>query len=348
MKQIVVRRPGGFSRLKLETRPEPEPGPGEVVVDTRAIGVNYADCIARMGLYKSAREFVGWPLTPGFEFAGVVSALGSGVTGFALGMPVLGVTRFGAYSERVLVSSGQLLPLPSGIGFEQAGALPVAFLTAWYALFELGNARQGTTVLVHSAAGGVGSALCQLARGAGARVLGVVGSPDKREHALSHGATRVIDKSQEALWPAAKEFAPDGFDLVLDANGASTLRQGFEHLAPMGRLVIYGFASMMSHGGVPNPLRLLIQYLRTPRFNPLDMIDRNVAVFAFNLSYLFRELALYRSTMTEILRRIAAGELQLPVVRSYPLAEAAAAHQALQSGKTRGKLVLIPGEPRPG
>jgi NADPH:quinone reductase-like Zn-dependent oxidoreductase len=210
-------------------------------------------------------------------------------------------------------------------------------------LFELGNARQGTTVLVHSAAGGVGSAICQLARSAGARVLGVVGSAHKREHALSQGALAVIDKSREALWPAAERFAPNGFDLVLDANGASTLRQGFEHLAPMGRLVIYGFTSMMSHGGMPNPLRLLIQYLRTPRFNPLEMIDRNVAVFAFNLSYLFQELGLYRRTMSELLRRLEAGEISPLAVTPYSLTDAAAAHRALQSGSTQAKLVLIPG-----
>jgi NADPH:quinone reductase-like Zn-dependent oxidoreductase len=342
MNKIVIQRPGGFSRLRLEAVPEPEPGPGEVVVDTRGIGVNYADCIARMGLYKSAREFVGWPLTPGFEFSGVVSAVGAGVTEFAVGTAVLGVTRFGAYSERVVVPSGQLFRKPEALDFEQAGAFPVAFLTAWYALIELGNAREGSTVLVHSAAGGVGSALCQLARGAGARVLGVVGSPHKVEHALTQGAERVIDKSKEDLWAAAREFAPKGFDLVLDANGASTLRQGFEQLAPMGRLIVYGFASMMSHGGFPNPLRLLISYLRTPRFNPLEMVDRNVAVFAFNLSYLFEQNEIYRRTMSELLRRVDARELTPLPVERHPLADAGVAHQLLQSGRTLGKLVLVP------
>ena len=342
MKKIVVRRPGGFSRLRLEDCAEPEAGPGQVVVETRAIGVNYADCVARMGLYKSARQFVGWPLTPGFEFAGVVTAIGTGVTTLTPGTRVMGVTRFGAYAERLAVSSELVFPLPDSVSFERAGAFPVAFLTAWYALFELGNARAGTTVLVHSAAGGVGSAACQLARDAGARVLGVVGSAHKREHALSQGALEVVDKAREPLWQAAAKFAPDGFDLVLDANGASTLRKGFEHLAPMGRLIIYGFSSMMSHGGVANPLRLLIQYLRTPRFHPLEMIDRNVAVFAFNLSYLFEKHELYRKVMLELLRKVAAREIAPLAVTPYALADAPAAHAALQSGRTLGKLVLVP------
>jgi NADPH:quinone reductase-like Zn-dependent oxidoreductase len=343
MNKIVIRRPGGFERMKLEAFPDPEPGTGEVLVRTRGIGVNYADCIARMGLYKSANQFVGWPLTPGFEFSGEVLAVGASVTDFAPGNRVLGVSRFGAYSDRIVVHSSQLVPLPAGLSFEQAGGFQVAFLTAWYGLVVLGAAREGSTVLVHSAAGGVGSALCQLGRSIGARVLGVVGSSDKVSYALAQGAAHVIDKSATPDFSAlAREFSPRGFDLVLDANGASTLRKSFELLAPMGRLVAYGFASMISRRGMPNPFRLLVQYLRTPRFNPLEMVDRNVAVFAFNLSYLFDESAMYRSTMTELLKLLSAGKIEaLPVV-THPLAEAGAAHRALQSGRTTGKLVLVP------
>jgi NADPH:quinone reductase-like Zn-dependent oxidoreductase len=342
MNKIVIRRPGGFSRMQLEDCAEPAPGPGEVAVVTRAIGVNYADCIARMGLYKSANEFVGWPLTPGFEFSGVVEATGAGVMDLPAGTRVFGVTRFGAYSERVVVPRSHLFVIPEALSFEQAGTIPVAFLTAWYALFELGNARAGSTVLVHSAAGGVGSALCQLAQSAGARVAGVVGSSHKVEHAKAQGAELVIDKSRSALWPAARAFAPNGFDVVLDANGAETLRKSFEHLAPMGRLVVYGFHTMMSRGSFMNPLRLLVQYLRTPRFNPLEMVDRNVAVFAFNLSYLFSELSLYERTITALLERFADGRLSPLPVTTHPLAAAGDAHRALQSGRTLGKLALVP------
>jgi NADPH:quinone reductase-like Zn-dependent oxidoreductase len=342
MNKIVIRSPGGFSRMRLEPCPEPSPGPDEVAVATRAIGVNYADCVARMGLYKSANEFVGWPLTPGFEFSGTVAATGSEVNDLTVGTRVFGVTRFGAYSERVVVPRSHLFEIPPRMSFEQAGTLPVAFLTAWYGLFELGNARNGSTVLVHSAAGGVGSALCQLARSAGARVLGVVGSPHKVDHARAQGAELVIDKSRTPLWPAARAFAPRGFDVVLDANGADTLRQSFDHLAPMGRLVVYGFHSMMSRGSIFNPLRLLVQYLRTPRFNPLEMVDRNVAVFAFNLSYLFAELPMFRKTMAALLEHVADGRISPLPVTTHPLAEAGNAHRALQSGSTLGKLALLP------
>lgn len=342
MNKIVVHRPGGFGQLKLETHASPTPKEGEVRVETRAVGVNYADCIVRLGLYKSAKQFIGWPITPGFEFAGTVSALGPGVREFSVGDPVFGVSLFGAYASELVTRAGFVRRLPAGLTMTQAATFPVAFLTAWYALRELGRVQPGATVLVHSAAGGVGSALCQLARAHGARALAVVGSAHKVEHARSQGASAVVDKSREPLWQRARDFAPAGFDAVFDANGAETLRQSYAHLKPMGRLVIYGFHTMMSHGGIPNPFKLLWQYLRTPRFNPLDMVDRNAAVLAFNLSYLFEQVALYRAALDELVEQLERGDLKPLPVAEYPLARAADAHRQIQSGKTLGKLALIP------
>lgn len=311
-------------------------------VSTRAVGVNFADCVVRMGLYKSAREFVGWPITPGFEFAGVVSELGEGVSDLTIGDAVFGVVRFGAYSSEVVARREFVRKLPRELDFTQAATFPVAFLTAWYALFVLGSLQAGQRVLVHSAAGGVGSALCQLARASGAEVLGVVGSAHKVDDAREHGATRVVDKRREPLWEAAREFAPRGFDLVLDANGVETLGHSYRHLAPAGRLVIYGFHTMLSHGGFPNPLKLLVQYLRTPRFNPLDMVDRNASVLAFNLSYLFEHTSLFHAAMDDLVKRLENGAIRPLAVSEHRLADASTAQRALQSGKTTGKLALIP------
>jgi len=342
MNKIVVHRPGGFAQLKLETHPSPEPAAGELRVSTRAIGVNYADCIVRLGLYKSARDFVGWPITPGFEFAGVVSALGPGVSNFSVGDPVFGVSLFGAYASELLAKSAFVRRIPEGIGMTEAATFPVAFLTAWYALHELARVGKGQRVLVHSAAGGVGSALCQLARAQGALALGVVGSAHKVAHAEAQGASVVVDKSREQLWQRAREFAPGGFDAAFDANGADTLRQSFSHLRPMGRLVVYGFHSMMSHGGIPNPLRLVWQYLRTPRFNPLEMVDRNAAVLAFNLSYLFEQVALFQTAMDDLVQKLESKAIQPLPAQQHALARVADAHREIQSGRTVGKLALIP------
>lgn len=343
MNKIVVHRPGGFGQLKLETHTSPTPREDEVRVATQAVGVNYADCIVRLGLYKSAKQFVGWPITPGFEFAGHVSAIGGSVTEFSVGDPVFGVSLFGGYASELVTKAAFVRRLPAGLTMTQAATFPVAFLTAWYALRELGRVQRGASVLVHSAAGGVGSALCQLARAHGARALAVVGSAHKLEHAAAQGADAVVDKSREPLWRRAREFAPGGFDAVFDANGAETLRHSYAHLKPMGRLVIYGFHTMMSHGGIPNPFKLLWQYLRTPRFNPLDMVDRNAAVLAFNLSYLFEHVSLYRTAMDELALQLDQGVLKPLPVTEFPLARAGDAHRQIQSGRTLGKIALLPG-----
>jgi NADPH:quinone reductase-like Zn-dependent oxidoreductase len=196
--------------------------------------------------------------------------------------------------------------------------------------------------LVHSAAGGVGAVVCQLARAAGADVLGVVGTQDKVEFAARFGATRVVAKREQDLWAEARRFAPQGFQAIFDPNGPETLARSYEHLAPMGRLVIYGFHTMLNHGGIPNPFKLLLGWLRTPHFNPLEMVNRNVTVSAFNLSYLFDRADLYRGAMQDLQNRLAMGTLRPLDYTTFPLDRAADAHRSLQSGRTVGKLVLVP------
>lgn len=341
MQRIVIHRPGSHERLRLETQPDPIPGEGQVLIGVRHAGVNYADCVIRMGLYASARQLVGWPITPGFEVAGEVLACGAGVTQFRPGMRVLGVTLFNGYATRLVLPSAQVFEIPQGLDTAQAAALPTVFLTAWFALHELALLRPGERVLVHSAAGGVGSAALQLARCAGAEVIAVVGAPHKVAIARELGANHVIDKSCEPLWPTAARIAPQGFDVILDANGVSTLRHSYQHLAPLGRLVVYGFHSMLpKQGGRPFWPGLAWDWLRTPRFNPLDMTTRNRSVLAFNLSFLSTRQDRLLPAMHEILAGFARGELRCPPLEIYPLARVADAHRALESGQTVGKLVL--------
>jgi NADPH:quinone reductase-like Zn-dependent oxidoreductase len=342
-RRVVIHRPGGHERLTIESFPVPKPGAGEVVVATEAIGVNYADCVVRMGLYASAKKYVGWPITPGFEFAGTVHAVGEGVTDLEPGARVLGVTRFGGYATHVKVPRHQLFGMPTKLDVFQAAGFPSVFMTAYFGLIELAHPHEGATVLVHSAAGGVGSALLQLGRIAGCRMVGVVGSGHKVEAARAMGAEVVIDKSREELWAAAERASPGGYDVVLDANGVSTLRQSYRHLAPTGRLVIYGFHSMMPRqGGRPNWLKLAWDWLRTPRFDPLSMTGDNKSVLAFNLSYLFEKRDLLEVPMRKMLTWVEEGRITpLPVAR-FALDRVADAHRALESGTTVGKLVLVP------
>lgn len=343
MRKVVIAAPGGYERLGVVEEPDPQPGPGEVRIAVRAIGVNYADCVVRMGLYQSAREFVGWPITPGFEVAGVIDALGEGVTEHEVGAEVVAVTRFGGYASSLCVPAHQAFARPGGVPLEQAAGIPTVFLTAWYALHALAHARAGETVLVHSAAGGVGGALCQFARIAGCRVIGVVGASHKTEAARAAGAEIVIDKSREDPWRAVAAAAPGGVDVACDANGPETLRRSYKHLAPGGRLVVYGFHTMLPRtGGKPNLVRLAINYLRTPWFSPLALTNENRGVLGFNLSYMFHRADLLREGMAAILGGFAQGTLRPPPVTTYALARVAEAHRALESGQTVGKLVLLP------
>lgn len=225
MRRVTIPRAGSYETLLFETVADPVPRAGEVVVESEAIGVNYADCLVRMGLYESAKTYVGWPITPGFEVSGRVVALGEGVTDLPVGTRVMAVTRFGGYATHVVVPRDQVFRVPSTFDAKQAAAFPAVAITAYYALFDLANVRAGWKVLVHSAGGGVGCSLVQLARIAGCEVVGVVGTPGKVATVKELGATHVIDKSSVDLWAEARRFAPGGYDVVLDANGVETLGQ---------------------------------------------------------------------------------------------------------------------------
>ncbi len=341
MRKIVIHKPGGHDRLQIEEHPAPEPAAGEVAIEVEAVGVNYADCMVRMGLYKSARDYVGWPVCPGFEIAGRVAQAGPGAGDLAIGDRVFALTRFDAYATHAVLPRRQVFAVPESLSLEQAAGFPCVFLTAYYALEMLANPRGGEAMLVHSAAGGVGGALVQLGKVAGCRVVGVVGGSHKVETARAFGADEVIDKSRQDLWPEARRHAPEGYHFVFDANGVATLRQSYRHLASPGKLVIYGFHSMLRRGrDRPSWSKLLIDWLRTPRFDPLRMTNANRSVLAFNLSYLFAELELLQEVMADLLGWLETGAIVPPPVEAYAFEDVARAHRAIESGRTVGKLVL--------
>lgn len=342
--RVVVHAPGSYERLRLERWSVPAPRSREVQIEVRAIGVNYADCVVRMGLYDSARRFVGWPITPGFEVSGVISAVGDEVEGLCVGQAVLAVTRFGGYSTHVVVPAEQAFALPSSFDFAQGAGFAAVFMTAWYALFALAHPRSDDRGLVHSAAGGVGGALLQLLRMKGCHVVGVVGAPHKVKIAREQGADVVIDKSAEDLWSTAVHHAPWGYHIILDANGAATLKESYQHLGSPGKLVVYGFHTMLPRkGGRPRLLQLVRGWLRTPRFDPLKLTGDNHSVLAFNLSYLFSdERRVMTEAMTQLLGWVEEGHLVAPHVTRFRFDQVADAHRALESGQTVGKLILEP------
>lgn len=342
MKKIVIHKPGGYRQLVIEEHAELHPGPDEVLIDVTAIGINFADCVTRMGLYASAKHYVGYPITPGFEVSGIIRACGAEATSFSPGTPVIAITRFGGYATQLAVKQEQVFPLPGLLTLAAGAGLPAVSMTAWFALLQLAHAQTGNTILVHSAAGGVGSMLVQLGKLAGCRVVGIVGAPHKTATVTALGADAVIDKSTQDLWAEAERLAPQGYDIILDANGAATLKQSYRHLAAVGKLVVYGFHGMLrTHHGVPGKLRLAWDYLRTPRFSPFDLTTKNRSILGFNLSFLFDRTITLQQGMKQILQWLEAGELQPPAVTTYPLEAVADAHRALESGQTTGKLVLL-------
>ncbi|HVB84608.1 MAG TPA: zinc-binding dehydrogenase [Rhodanobacteraceae bacterium] len=342
MRRIVIDRPGGYDRLRLVEEPDPSPAAGEVLIDVDAAGVNYADSIVRMGLYASANKLHGYPITPGFEVAGRVIALGADVHDFAMADRVVALTLFGGYSSRLRVPADQVFALPTALNAMHAAGLPTVFLTAWFMTTQQVLPRPGDIWLVHSAAGGVGSALCQLGRLAGCRVIGVVGATHKIAHAAAMGATMVIDKSVQDPWCEVRRLAPEGCQAIFDANGVSTLARSYAHLAVAGKLCVYGFASMLPRNGRLNWLALARDWLRTPRFNPLDMTRFNRSVLACNLSFLAAEAPRLAEGMRWLLERFADRRLQPLPVQTFTLAQAADAQRRIESGQSVGKLVLIP------
>ncbi len=342
-RKVVIHKAGSYDRLKIEPIDTPSPSPSEVVIDVKAIGINYADVIVRMGLYQSAKDLVGWPITPGFEVSGVITQVGKDVSKFAVGDEVIAVTLFNGYSSVLAVEEKYVFEKPESLSFAQAAGLPAVMMTAWFALFELAHPRPGAKLLVHSAAGGVGTSLVQLGKIADCEIVGVVGGTHKVETALSVGCDVVIDKSKQDLWAEAEKHAPEGYDVICDANGVATLKDSYDHLRRAGKLVVYGFSTMMPKtGGKPNWLKLISGFLRTPRFNPLDLTTDSKSVLAFNLSYLFDRTDMLEAFVSDLQGWLEAGQIKAPPTTEYSLEDVAKAHADIESGTTVGKLILVP------
>lgn len=341
MKKVVIHKPGSYDQLAFETGAVPDPGDREVLIEVAASGVNFADCCVRLGVYASAAKYVGWPITPGFEVCGTILKVGKNVRSFSVNQKVIALTRFGGYASHIAIPEAQVFPLPASMSEQEGAAIPAIFLTAYYAMHELAHPRKGAHLLVHSAAGGVGSSLVQLGKAVGCQVTGVVGSTHKIQAVKALGADHIIDKSKEELWENAERYSPEGYQVIFDANGPETLKKSYQHLAPGGKLVVYGFHSMLKKGkGSLDWLRIIWGYLTTPRFNPLNMTGDNHSVLAFNLSYLFDQNWMLQEGMHHILSLYEQKKITPPSITAYPVEKVAEAHRDLESGKTIGKLVL--------
>lgn len=340
-------RAGSLDRLTRRSEDLPDPRPGEARVAVKAIGLNFADIFACLGLYSATPK---GSFVPGLEFAGVVEAVAPAVSGDAVpsairpGDAVAGLTRFGGYATAINVPVAYLRPIRSGWSFAQAAAYPVQGLTAWYGLLGLGALERGDVVLLQSAAGGVGLNALSILAALDARVIAVVGRAAKREWLVEHrglAPAQVIVRERRgfgaALDCALAAAGADGFDLVFDAVAGPFLQPAYARLRPAGRLVVYGAADFMPHRARANYLRLALQYLRRPRIDPLRMMSDNRSVMGFNLIWLWDRVDSLAASLDELDKLIIAPPL---VGRRFPFADVHAAWRYLQSGESIGKIVL--------
>jgi synaptic vesicle membrane protein VAT-1 len=342
-----IGRAGALNRLRRQTETLVEPGPGQARVAVRAVGLNFADLFACLGLYSATPA---GPFVPGLEFAGVVEALGPPAAGGMAhcgprpGDRVIGLTRFGAYATALNLDLRYLTPIPPAWSFAEAAAFPVQALTAWYALVELGAVESGDAVLVHSAAGGVGLNALAILAGKGARVVATVGRPAKRDFLVAHcGLTpeQVIVRDRRGfgrqLDRALAALDLDGFDLALDAVAGPFFRPAYDRLRPEGRIVLYGAADLMPRRARPNYLRLAFRYLCRPRIDPLRMIAENRSVMGFNLIWLWEQADRLPRAYDQLAPLMATPP---HIGRRFGFEGAPAALRHLQSGESIGKVVL--------
>jgi len=319
---VAVHATGGPEVLSLEDRTIGAPGPGEVRIRQTAIGLNFIDTYQRSGLYPLPLPFVA-----GNEAAGVVTALGEGVSEVKVGDRVCYQGALGAYAEERLVPAARLVPIPEGVDDRTAAAVLLKGLTAYYLLFKTWPVRKGETILWHAAAGGTGLIATQWAKAIGATVIGTAGGPDKVAVAGAHGCDHVIDYRAEAFAPRVRELTGGrGVDVVYDGVGKATFEGSIDSLRPRGLLVSFGNASGVV--GIPD----------------ITLLSRKGSLYVTRPTgtHYFVERSDLLEGARALFGAIESGAIRAEIGRTFPLAEAAEAHRALEARQTTGSVVLLP------
>jgi NADPH:quinone reductase-like Zn-dependent oxidoreductase len=336
MRAVVISRHGGPEVLQVREAPMVEPVAGDIRIAVRAAGVNFADVLARMGLYPDAPKP---PVVVGYEVAGIVDAVGPGVVDFRPGDRVLALTRFGGYATHVVTPAAFAAHTPDALDDASAAAVPVTYLTAGVALDHMAHVTAGETVLIHGAGGGVGIAATQIARLRGARVIGTA-SATKHAAIRAFGVEHAVDYRTTDVGAEVRRLTGGrGVDVVLDPIGGRSFAASYRVLAPLGRLVMYGVSSI-----APGERRSWWHALRTivtlPAFRPMSLMNRNRGVFGLNMGHLWTERDRLAKQMASVMDDMRAGRLRPIVARTFPLEQTADAHRFIQSRQNIGKVVL--------
>ncbi|HWX75233.1 MAG TPA: medium chain dehydrogenase/reductase family protein [Solirubrobacteraceae bacterium] len=332
MRAVVITKHGPPGVLQVQERPDPELASDEVRIDVAAAGINFADVLARIGLYPDAPKP---PCVIGYEVAGTVLEVGPEVSGLSPGERVLAATKFGGYASQVTVPAADAMPLPEGLTFEQGAAIPVNYATAWAALIGYGSLRPGERVLIHSAGGGVGIAATQIAKRAGAEVYGTA-SPSKHERCTELGVDHALDYTR-AGW----ESGLPEFDLILDAIGGKSFRRSYSQLRAGGRLVAFGASAVMS-GQRRNLVTALRAVARMPRFNMIKQMSESKAVIGLNMLTLWKDRHSLEPWIEPLRALLDDGTVAPVIAGTFSFEEAGAAHTMITERRNLGKVVLVP------
>jgi NADPH:quinone reductase-like Zn-dependent oxidoreductase len=337
MRALVLTKHGPPDEaLAVQERPDPPVGPRQVRIRVHAAGLNFADVLARVGLYPDAPKP---PAVLGYEAAGEVESVGPGADGFQPGQRVVAGTRFNGFAELVTADVSNVLPIPDRLSFEEAAAVPVVFGTAYAAVVLLSAVRPGETVLVHAAAGGVGIAAVQIARDRGAEVIGTA-SAAKHDAVREQGAAHVIDyRSQDVQAEVNRLTGGKGVDVVLDALGS--FRESYKLLRPGGRMVMYG-ASQLLTGDKRNIVKTLRAVATMPRFSAIKLMNDNRSVMGLNMLHWWDERGSLEELIGPLNDLLDRGVIEPVVAEVFPFDRAADAHRYIQERKNVGKVVLTP------
>ncbi len=337
MRALVITEHGPPDVMRVQERPDPEPGPGEVRVRVRAAGVNFADLLARVGLYPDAPKP---PCVVGYEIAGDVDALGEGVEGIEVGQRVMGGSRFGGYAQLAVTTAEALVPLPDGWSYAEGAALPVTYATAYAGLIRYGGLREGERVLIQAAAGGVGIAATHVAKLTGAEVYGTA-SPAKHDAIRSFGVDHPIDYRTHDVVDEVRRVSGEKqpLDLALDAIGGRSFKQSFSLLRAGGRLVCFG-ASEVQAGERRSPLRAMRVVAQMPRFNPMKLMSDSRSVIGLNMLRLWDAKGSLRDYTEPLRAWLDAGAIRPVLAREFRLDDGAEAHRFVHERKNVGKVVL--------
>ncbi len=333
-KSYLISKTGSLNNLKLVTEEIEKPKDNEVCIEVKAIGLNFADVFTILGLYKAApkENFI-----PGIEFSGVIIDKGKDVEGFVVNDKVIGSIRFGSYTTHLNLDYRYIIKQPEGWTFEEGASFIVQALTAYYALIPLGQLKQKETVLIHSAAGGVGIYANRIAKKYSAFTIGTIGSPAKIELLKSEGHDEIIVRSRNFKRDLISKLNGRNLDLVLDAVGGKVQKESFDLLTTTGRMVAYGLSQFASHNASPNYIKLAYQFIKMPRYQTLTLIESNKSILGFNLIWLYDRVDELRNMLTKIQDL----DLSKPYVGEvFNFEQLKDALRKFQSGKTMGKVVV--------